>query len=162
MRIHVGRTQLQCTLQERARLVGPRGREQVTRIVSVTVGRRRRESQRLLEVLLSQRALLCRIFGNGKVDQENRILRRELLRAMKIIERAGVIPFGHQRVAIVHQSASVLRAFDRNIVPKRFFGFPHAVALTSGVAARCKQERQPRKSPLLSRPTIASSPALHQ
>ena len=47
----------------------------VPRIVDVTVGRRRRQSQRLLKMLLGCRALVGRIFGNREIDQQNRILR---------------------------------------------------------------------------------------
>ena len=58
--------------------------------------------------------LSARCFGrrlrNREIDQQHRILRRQRLGAVKVIERAFVIAFGHERVAIVHQTASVARA----------------------------------------------------
>ena len=73
-------------------------------------------------------------FRNGEIDQQHGILWRKLLGAMKTIESAGEIAFGHQRVAIVHQPASVARALDHDIVPKRFLAFPNLVPLERSVA----------------------------
>ena len=77
-------------------------REQVARIVGVAVGARRRESQRVLEMLLGCRGLLRRIFGNGKINKEHRIERRQNLGTVEVIECSFVIAFRHQGVAIVH------------------------------------------------------------
>ena len=108
----------------------------VPRIVGVAVRARRRQPQGVLEMLLRCRALVGGIFGNGEIDQQHGILWRELLGAMKTIESAGEIAFGHQRVAIVHQPASVARALDHDIVPKRFLAFPNLVPLERSVAVR--------------------------
>ena len=46
-------------------------------------------------MLFSQPGLIRRVFGDRQIDEEHRILRRERERAMKIIERASEIAFGH-------------------------------------------------------------------
>ena len=59
-----------------------------------------------------------RFFGNREINKEHVIVGRELLRAMEIIKRAFVIAFGHQSVAVVHQTASIARTLDHDVVPE--------------------------------------------
>ena len=59
---------------------------------------------------------------------------------MEVIERAIEIAFRHQRVAVVHQTASIARTLDCDIAPKRSFRLPNFVALKCGVAAGTQDE----------------------
>ena len=104
----------------------------------ITVGRQRGQLQRLLKMLLGCRALVVRVFCNREINQENRIGRRELLGPTEITERVSEITVVHQRDAIGHQTASVVRALYNDVVPERFLGFPNLVPLKSRVAVRAR------------------------
>src|ERR1700675_3955253 len=108
-RIQIVRTQPECRAQQRERLTDTCVRKEITRIMSVDGGKRRRQSQGVLKMLLGCRSLLCRIFHDCEIDQQHRIPRDELLRAMEIIERAGQIAFFRQSRAIAYQTDSVAR-----------------------------------------------------
>src|SRR5262245_17463593 len=76
-------------------------RDQITRVIGVTFRRGRRETHRFLEMLLGERVLVCRALRDGKVDEQDRILRNNRKCAMKIIERAVEIAVGHERVYVI-------------------------------------------------------------
>src|ERR1051325_3194022 len=96
-------------------------------------------------MLLRGVALLRRVFGNGQIDEQDRILRRDHESAMEIIERAVEIAFGHERVAVIHEPARVLRTLDRGVAPKCFFCLPNFVALKRRVAAGTEHEQHKRR-----------------
>ena len=57
---------------------------------------------------------------------------------MEVIERPAVIAFRHERVAVIHQAASVLWTLNRHITPECFLRLPNLVALKRSESARAE------------------------
>src|SRR5438552_9383991 len=95
------------------------------------VGLRRRERRRSQEMAFGFVVAAQGAVGDAEVGLQGPVVRGERAGLLKIRERRLVIAALHKDQAIVHEAASVVRAFGGHVAPERLLVEPYAIALVS-------------------------------